>query len=136
MSATKRVLILCTGNSCRSQMAEGLVNHLLAGRWEARSAGTRPADRVHPLAVRAMDEAGIDVSAGVPELSINARGATRNNVGWAVRSSATTASDVSRSMSVSVSNSLSSTDGEPVSASTETLPKLVGASSAPISDPY
>ena len=56
----RRVLILCTGNSCRSQMAEGFVNHRLAGRWEARSAGTRPAARVHPLAVRAMEEVGID----------------------------------------------------------------------------
>jgi len=64
---TKRALILCTGNSCRSQMAEGFVNHLLAGRWEARSAGTRPAERVHPLAVRAMAEVGVDISGGVPE---------------------------------------------------------------------
>jgi len=63
-----RVLILCTGNSCRSQMAEGLVNHLLSGEWEARSAGTKPADRVHPLAVRAMAEEGFDISAGVPEV--------------------------------------------------------------------
>lgn len=63
----KRVLVLCTGNSCRSQMAEGWVNHLLAGRWEARSAGTAPAARVHPLAVRAMAEAGVDISAGTPE---------------------------------------------------------------------
>jgi len=65
---TRRLLILCTGNSCRSQMAEGFVNHLLAGRWAARSAGTRPAVRVHPLAVKAMDEAGIDISSGVPEV--------------------------------------------------------------------
>ena len=65
--ARKRVLVLCTGNSCRSQMAAGWVNHLLAGRWEARSAGTAPAARVHPLAVRAMAEAGVDVSAGRPE---------------------------------------------------------------------
>jgi len=63
----KRVLVLCTGNSCRSQMAEGWVNHLLAGQWEARSAGTAPAARVHPLAVRAMAEAGVDISAGTPE---------------------------------------------------------------------
>ncbi|MDD5563018.1 MAG: arsenate reductase ArsC [Thermoanaerobaculaceae bacterium] len=62
----KRVLILCTGNSCRSQMAQGWVNHLLGGRWEAHSAGTRPADRVHPLAVRAMAEVGVDISGGVP----------------------------------------------------------------------
>ena len=63
----KRVLVLCTGNSCRSQMAEGFINHLLGGRWQARSAGTAPAARVHPLAVRAMAEAGVDISAGRPE---------------------------------------------------------------------
>jgi arsenate reductase len=63
----KRVLVLCTGNSCRSQMAEGLVNHLLGGRWQARSAGTAPAARVHPLAVRAMAEAGVDISGARPE---------------------------------------------------------------------
>jgi arsenate reductase len=63
----KRVLVLCTGNSCRSQMAEGWVNHLLGGQWEARSAGTAPATRVHPLAVRAMAEAGVDISGGRPE---------------------------------------------------------------------
>lgn len=63
----KRVLILCTGNSCRSQMAEGLVNHDLGDRWEARSAGTRPAAAVHPLAVRAMAEIGIDITRGRPE---------------------------------------------------------------------
>lgn len=59
----KRVLFLCTGNSARSQMAEGLVNHFLAGRWEAFSAGTKPAGYVHPLAVRAMAELGVDISA-------------------------------------------------------------------------
>src|SRR5512147_263726 len=63
----KRVLVLCTGNSCRSQMAEGWVNHLLGDSWEARSAGTAPAARVHPLAVRAMAEAGVDISGSVPE---------------------------------------------------------------------
>jgi arsenate reductase len=63
----KRVLVLCTGNSCRSQMAEGWINHLLGQRWEARSAGTAPALRVHPLAVRAMAEVGIDISGGRPE---------------------------------------------------------------------
>jgi arsenate reductase (thioredoxin) len=63
----KRVLVLCTGNSCRSQMAEGFVNHLLGAEWEARSAGTAPAERVHPLAVRAMAEAGVDISGGKPE---------------------------------------------------------------------
>ena len=63
----RRVLVLCTGNSCRSQMAEGWVNHLLGATWEARSAGTAPAARVHPLAVRAMAEAGVDLAAGTPE---------------------------------------------------------------------
>ncbi len=69
--AKKRILILCTGNSCRSQMAEGLVNHLLADQWEARSAGTQPALQVHPLAVEAMAEIGIDISGGKPEGLVN-----------------------------------------------------------------
>jgi len=58
----KRVLFLCTGNSARSQMAEGLVNHFLSDRWEAHSAGTQPAGYVHPLAVQAMAKLGIDIS--------------------------------------------------------------------------
>lgn len=58
----KRVLFLCTGNSARSQMAEGLINHFLGERWEACSAGTEPAGYVHPLAVQAMAELGIDIS--------------------------------------------------------------------------
>jgi arsenate reductase len=63
----KRVLILCTGNSCRSQMAEGLVNTELGESWIARSAGTRPANAVHPLAIRAMAEIDIDISTNLPE---------------------------------------------------------------------
>jgi arsenate reductase len=47
-------------------MAEGWVNHLLGERWEAHSAGTSPAARVHPLAVRVMAEAGVDISHHVP----------------------------------------------------------------------
>ena len=62
-----RVLILCTGNSCRSQMAEGWINHELGDTWLARSAGTDPAERVNPLAVRAMAEVGVDIRDGVPE---------------------------------------------------------------------
>jgi ACR3 family arsenite transporter len=58
----KAVLILCTGNSCRSQMAEGLVNHDLASTWIASSAGSRPSGTVHPLAVEVMREVGIDIS--------------------------------------------------------------------------
>ena len=56
------ILILCTGNSCRSQMAEGLVNHFLGERWQAFSAGTAPSGRVHPLAVHAMADLNIDIS--------------------------------------------------------------------------
>ncbi len=48
-------------------MAEGWINHLLGDSWEARSAGTRPAEAVHPLAVKVMAEAGVDISGGVPE---------------------------------------------------------------------
>jgi arsenate reductase len=58
----KKVLFLCTGNSCRSQMAEGLVNHYLGDEWRACSAGTGPAGYVHPLAVQAMSELDIDIS--------------------------------------------------------------------------
>ena len=56
----KRVLFLCTGNSCRSQMAEALVNHDLGREWAAFSAGTRPAGYVHPLALQALSEIGIE----------------------------------------------------------------------------
>jgi len=56
-----RVLFLCTGNSCRSQMAEGWANHLHAGALEACSAGTSP-HGLNPMAVRAMAEVGIDIS--------------------------------------------------------------------------
>lgn len=60
--AMKKVLVLCTGNSCRSQMAEGLWNHLGHDQWRAVSAGSNPAGFVHPLAVRVMAELGIDIS--------------------------------------------------------------------------
>jgi len=58
----RQVLFLCTGNSCRSQTAEGLVNHYLGDEWKAYSAGTDPAGHMHPLAVQAMSELGIDIS--------------------------------------------------------------------------
>ena len=63
----KRVLFLCTGNSARSQMAEGLTNHFLGEVWEAYSAGTIPAATVHPLAVRAMAELEIDIRRQQPK---------------------------------------------------------------------
>jgi arsenate reductase len=55
------VLFLCTGNSCRSQMAEGLLRHLAGARFEVASAGVEPAG-LNPLAVEAMAEIGIDIS--------------------------------------------------------------------------
>ena len=59
---SKRVLILCTGNSCRSQMAEYLWNQIGQGAWQAESAGSNPAGYVHPLAIKAMSEIGLDLS--------------------------------------------------------------------------
>ena len=59
--AKTRVLFLCTHNSARSQMAEGLLRHLAGDRFEAHSAGTE-ATHVRPLAVRAMEEVGVDIS--------------------------------------------------------------------------
>lgn len=55
----KKVLILCTGNSCRSQIGEAVVKHHLSDRWQAFSAGTQPAGYVHPMAVQALAEIGI-----------------------------------------------------------------------------
>ncbi len=58
----KDVLILCTGNSCRSHMAEGMVNYYLGDDWNAYSAGIEPSGYVHPLAVAVLAEIGIDIS--------------------------------------------------------------------------
>ena len=55
----KKVLFLCTGNSCRSQMAEAIINARLGDQWEAVSAGTKPAGYIHPKALRALSEIGI-----------------------------------------------------------------------------
>ena len=61
-----KILILCTGNSCRSQMVEGILKSL-DKNLEVYSAGTKPAERVNPYAVKAMNEIGIDISKGIPE---------------------------------------------------------------------
>jgi arsenate reductase len=61
MPDKKRILILCTGNSARSQMAEGLVRHDAGDRFEVFSAGTRPS-QVRPEAIAVMRELGIDIS--------------------------------------------------------------------------
>src|SRR5918912_1477881 len=61
MSDRKRVLILCTGNSARSQMAEGLLREMGGGRFEVESAGVNPS-KVRPEAVEVMREIGIDIS--------------------------------------------------------------------------
>src|SRR2546426_3362865 len=60
-----RVLIVCTGNSCRSQMAEGFLKSF-DSTLEVSSAGTHPARQVHPLAVRVMNEVGIDIGRNRP----------------------------------------------------------------------
>ncbi len=56
----RKVLFLCTGNSCRSQMAEAIVNARLGESWEAYSAGTQPAGYVHPMALQVLREIGIE----------------------------------------------------------------------------
>lgn len=61
-----KILILCTGNSCRSQMAEGLLKSF-DDKFEVYSAGTNPASDVHPFAVKVMEEIGIDISFNLPK---------------------------------------------------------------------
>ena len=56
------ILILCTGNSCRSHLAEGILQKALGDRFQVRSAGSKPAGYVHPLGITAMAEIGIDIS--------------------------------------------------------------------------
>jgi len=56
------VLILCTGNSCRSHLAEGILRRVGGDLFDVHSAGSKPAGYVHPMAIRVMDEIGIDIS--------------------------------------------------------------------------
>jgi arsenate reductase len=64
MPITKKptILILCTGNSCRSHLAEGILRRALGDGFEVQSAGSKPAGYVHPLAMQVMKEIGIDIS--------------------------------------------------------------------------
>ena len=62
MSQPPAILVLCTGNSCRSHLAEGILKAALGDRFRIESAGSKPAGYVHPLAIRALDEIGIDIS--------------------------------------------------------------------------
>ena len=59
---TPTLLILCTGNSCRSHLAEGILRAAAGNQFRVASAGSRPAGYVHPLAIRAMAEIGLDIS--------------------------------------------------------------------------
>jgi len=67
MPQTQTVLILCTGNSCRSQMAQALVNHDLGPRVRALSAGTRPLPKVAEGAIAALQQAGIETQGLYPK---------------------------------------------------------------------
>lgn len=62
LPAKPTVLVLCTGNSCRSHMAEGVLRAAAGDILDVQSAGSNPAGHVHPLAVRVMAEIGIDIS--------------------------------------------------------------------------
>ena len=68
-----KILILCTGNSCRSQMAHGFLQSF-DNRLEVYSAGTKPAEKVNPMAVKVMNEMGIDLSSHSPKSVIQYTG--------------------------------------------------------------
>jgi arsenate reductase (thioredoxin) len=67
MKGKPNILVLCTGNSCRSQIAEGYLRHYAGDRFGVHSAGTNPAEGVHPVAIEVMTEDGIDISDGRPK---------------------------------------------------------------------
>lgn len=68
MSDKPTVLFVCVHNAGRSQMAAGFLTHLAGDRIEVRSAGSQPADQINPVAVAAMAEAGIDITAEQPKI--------------------------------------------------------------------
>ena len=68
MNEKPSVLFVCVHNAGRSQMAAGWLQHLSGGAVEVRSAGSMPADQVNPVAVEAMREVGVDITAGTPKV--------------------------------------------------------------------
>ena len=68
MPETPAVLFVCVHNAGRSQMAAGFLAHLAGDRVEVRSAGSAPADSINPIAVEAMAEVGIDITANAPKI--------------------------------------------------------------------
>jgi arsenate reductase len=68
MTGRPSVLFVCVHNAGRSQMAQGWLRHLAADAVEVRSAGSEPADRINPVAVAAMREVGIDITAEAPKV--------------------------------------------------------------------
>ena len=64
---TRRVLILCTGNSCRSQMAEAIIDQRRGDTWQASSAGTEPASQPNPMALQVLREIGIVTEGSRPQ---------------------------------------------------------------------
>ncbi|HEX3197668.1 MAG TPA: arsenate reductase ArsC [Propionibacteriaceae bacterium] len=68
MSTKPTVLFVCVHNAGRSQMAAGYLNHLSGGAIEVRSAGSEPADKINPVAIQAMAEEGIDITAEKPKI--------------------------------------------------------------------
>ncbi len=68
MTGKPSVLFVCVHNAGRSQMAAALLNRMAGGRIEVRSAGTQPADEVNPVAIAAMAERGIDITAANPKV--------------------------------------------------------------------
>jgi len=68
MTARPAVLFVCVHNAGRSQMAAGWLRHLAGDSIEVRSAGSEPADRINPVAVEAMREVGIDITANTPRV--------------------------------------------------------------------
>ena len=59
MNIKKKILVLCTGNSCRSIMTEGLINHFGRGDFQAFSAGSKPTGYVHPMSIKTLEKSGI-----------------------------------------------------------------------------